>query len=121
MPCSSGKKGSGMIGCSRAPWCRTANNANHSGATSLAGSALDRIDLDRLDLHSKLLEPDDGALDLLALTVERERDDADFIGHAGLADIGHDFEFLAKLPEHRLGDEAGGEHEPEALFVFHEG
>ena len=53
---------------------------------------LNHIDLNRLDFDANFFEPFDGGLDIGALAVELQADDADFIGDARLADVGDDRE-----------------------------
>lgn len=79
----------------------------------------DRLNLDGLDFHPEFFEPLDCAFDFVALAMQRERDEADLIRHAGLPDIRDDFEFLPEFPNDWLRYEPRGEHEPEALFVVH--
>ena len=47
-----------------------------------------RTNLDGFDAHAAFLQPFDGGFDLGAFAIEFEADDADFIGDAGLADVG---------------------------------
>ncbi len=44
-------------------------------------------------------------------------DDADFVGDAGLADVGLDRESPGQLPDDGVGDELGRIHQPEAAVV----
>ena len=78
------------------------------------GSALDGVDFDGFDLDALFFEPGDGFFDFVAFAFQFERDEADFLGDAGLADIGDELEVFAEFPEDRSGDEAGRKHEPEA-------
>src|SRR5688572_2927038 len=80
-------------------------------------SAFDDVDFDGLDFDADFFEPLDGFFDVFAFAFEFETDDADFVGDAGLAHVGDDGEFLGELPDHRVGDELGRIHEPQAGFL----
>src|SRR6266480_7971841 len=73
----------------------------------LTFSTLDHVDFDRLDFDSVTFQPLDGGFDLAARTFEFEADDADFIGHTGLPNVGDDFELAAQFPDHGTGDQLG--------------
>ena len=49
------------------------------------GSALDHIDLHRLDADPQFLKPFDGGVDFRELAIQLQADNSDFIGHARLA------------------------------------
>src|SRR5579884_883544 len=80
-------------------------------------STLDHIDLNRLNAHADFFEPLDGCLDVRTVAVQFKTDDADFIRHAGLADVRDDGKFLRKLPDQRLLDKFRRIHQPKARLL----
>ena len=62
---------------------------------------LDRIDLDRLDLHAVGLEPCHRLLDLFAVAFQLERDNPDGRRHRRVADVENDFELPAHFVDER--------------------
>ena len=76
----------------------------------------DHADFHRLDIYTLFFQPIDGRFHLVALSVQLEADDADFVGHVGLADVRHDLELVADLPDQRFLDELGREHQPKPLL-----
>src|SRR5882757_3318702 len=81
------------------------------------GLALNHVDLDGFDAHADFFEPLDGGFDVGAFTIEFEADDADFIGDAGLADVGDDWKFMGELPEERFLDELRRIHQPQTRLL----
>ena len=57
-----------------------------------------------------------GGFHLVARAVQFETDNADFVGHVGLADVGDDLELATDFPHERLLDELGREHQPQSLL-----
>ena len=84
-------------------------------------SAFEHVDLDWLDANALLLHPANGRFDLRARAVELEAHNADLVRHAGLPHVGHEREFLAQLPDERLGDEPRRIHEPEPSLLLASG
>lgn len=76
--------------------------------------ALDGIDLDRFDFYAEFLKPSDACFDVVALTLEFERNYAYLVVDAGLADVGDDGEFVAQLVDDGARDELSWEKEPKA-------
>jgi hypothetical protein len=90
-------------------YCADVDNHGHKSTGNHA-------DLDGFHVHFVFLQPFDGGVHLGARALQFEADDADLVGHAGLADIGDDLEFMADLPDERLLDELGRIHQPQALL-----
>ena len=75
-------------------------------------SALDYIDLYGLDLYPSSLKPSGRLLERIAGAFQFKADDADFIAHLGLTDVGDQIELGGEFPNHRAGDEPGRVHQP---------
>ena len=90
-------------------------------SSSAKASTGNHADFHRLHVHALFLQPFDGGLHFVALAVEFEADDADFVGHAGLTDVRDNLEFVADLPDERLLDELGRIHQPKPLLCGRRG
>lgn len=77
-------------------------------------STFNDVDLDGFDGDTDFLEPFNRLLDLGALALNFQADNADFVGDTGLADVGDEFEFVAQLPDDWRGNEARRVHQPKA-------
>ena len=71
-------------------------------------------DFHRFDADADFFQPRDGRLHFVARAVKFEADDPDFVGHAGLADVGDHLEFPADFPDERFLDELGRKHQPQS-------
>src|SRR6266508_3564484 len=73
----------------------------------------------RVDAHALLLNPLKSAVDFISLSVDFEDHPASVVLNVGAADVGHDFEFTAELPDDRFFDQ--GLHEGELYAtLFHD-
>ena len=95
---------------------KTARRSSAPFLVSPEISTGNHADFHRLDVHAMFLQPFDRGLYLVACAVQFEADDADFVGHVGLADVRDDLELVADLPNERLLDELGREHQPQSLL-----
>src|SRR5215469_880002 len=67
--------------------------------------ARDDADFHGLDVHAVFLQPGNRAIHLGPLAVQFQADDADFVSHRGLADIGGHLELVTYFPDERLLDQ----------------
>src|SRR2546429_896233 len=65
--------------------------------------ALDHVDFDRLDFNSHPFEPFNGGLDICALTLPLQGNDADFICYTCPAPGCKDLVLFVPIPNHRRG------------------
>src|ERR1051326_9631918 len=73
-------------------------NATTSGGVPL----FDDVFLDRLDDHALVLQPLDRLIDLGAVAVDLQRDEAHLGRHGRAADVEEDVEFFRELADERL-------------------
>jgi hypothetical protein len=80
------------------------------------GLALDDVDFDGFDVHAIFFQPFNCCFHFVARAVQFQADNPDFVGDAGLADVGDDFELVADFPDKRLFNEPGRVHKPQSLL-----
>src|SRR5665213_3802565 len=70
----------------------------------------------RFDFNANFFQPLNGGLDGVGRAADFKADDANLIGHTGLADISDHGKFMAQLPDHGAGDLLGRIHQPQPLL-----
>ena len=76
----------------------------------------DHTNFHRLDIDPLFFQPSDGPAHFAPGADQFQADDADFVRHAGLADVRHHLELVADLVDERLLDQLRRIHQPQALL-----